>query len=359
MEEARAEHRRQRQRHEGRDGDGRGDSDGEFAEQPSDDPAHQQERNEHGDKRQADRQHGEADLARAGQRRLERHHGVLDVAIDVLHYHDGIVDDEAHRDGERHQRQIVEAKPGEIHDRGGAEQREGHDQARYDGDAEIAQEQEDHEHHEADGDAEGELHVLDGSADRRGSVGKDIDGDRRWDHRLKPRQRLLDLVDGLDHVGAGLLVNDEKNCGLIVVPGLRVEVLRTVDRMAHVLDPHCSSVAIGNDHVVIVGRLGELIVGGDGEAAGRAIERALGGVGGGGGKHAANVLERQPLGRELGGIDLHPHRRLLFAADRHLRHAGNLRDLLGEDGIGIIVDGGEGQGVGMHAHHQDRRIRRD
>ena len=55
---------------------------------------------------------------------------------------------------------------------------------------------------------------------------------------LKPRQRLLDQIDGLDHVGAGLLGDDEQNRRLIVVPGLRVEVLRTVDRVADVLDPH-------------------------------------------------------------------------------------------------------------------------
>ncbi len=46
--------------------------DGEFAEQPADDAAHQQQRNEHRDQRDADRHDGEADLARALQRRLDR-----------------------------------------------------------------------------------------------------------------------------------------------------------------------------------------------------------------------------------------------------------------------------------------------
>ena len=153
-----------------------------------------------------------------------------------------------------------------------------------------------------------------------------------------------------------MLEDDEQDRGLIVVPGLRVEILRALDRVADILHPHDGAVPVGDDHVVIVGGLGELVVGGDGEAAGCAVERALGGVGGGGGEHAANVLERQPLGRELGGVDLHPHRRLLLAADRHLRHAGNLRDLLGKDGVGVVVDGSERQRVGMHAHHQDGGI---
>ena len=33
---------------------------------------------------------------------------ILDVADDVLEHHDGVVDDEAHRERERHEREIVE-----------------------------------------------------------------------------------------------------------------------------------------------------------------------------------------------------------------------------------------------------------
>jgi hypothetical protein len=54
---------------------------------------------------------------------------VLDVAVDVLHHHDGVVDDEAHGDGERHQRQIVETEMTHIHCRERAEQRQRHGNA--------------------------------------------------------------------------------------------------------------------------------------------------------------------------------------------------------------------------------------
>ncbi len=43
------------------------------------------------------------------QRRLNRSMPVLDVALDVLQHDDGVVDHEADRDGQAHQRQIVEA----------------------------------------------------------------------------------------------------------------------------------------------------------------------------------------------------------------------------------------------------------
>ena len=49
-------------------------------------------------------------------RRLHRRHAGLDVARDVLEHDDRVVDDESGRDGERHQRQVVEAVAEEVHD---------------------------------------------------------------------------------------------------------------------------------------------------------------------------------------------------------------------------------------------------
>src|SRR5262249_25707580 len=135
-------------------------------------------------------------------------------------------------------------------------------------------------------------------------------------------------IDGLDHVGARLLAHDEKYRRLIVVPSLRVQILRSVDGVADVLDAHGGAVAIGDDHVVIVRRFGELVVGGDGEAAGGAVERALGGVVVSSGEHAGDTSQVKPLGGDLGRIVLHPTGGLLSPADRHLGHTGNLRDLL-------------------------------
>ena len=52
-------------------------------------------------------------LSAASQRR----HARLDVPVDVLQHHDRIVDDEADRDRERHQRKIVEAVAEDVHER--------------------------------------------------------------------------------------------------------------------------------------------------------------------------------------------------------------------------------------------------
>ena len=74
---------------------------------------------------------------------------------------------------------------------------------------------------------------------------------------------------------------------------------------------------------------------------------------------AADVLQRQADRGELGRIDLDADRRLLLAADRDLGDAGHLRDLLGEEIVGVVVDGDERQRVGMRRQHQDRRSRPD
>jgi hypothetical protein len=51
-------------------------------------------------------------------------------ARDVLGHDDGVVDDEARRDGERHQRQVVEAVARQEHEAESADERQRHGDAR-------------------------------------------------------------------------------------------------------------------------------------------------------------------------------------------------------------------------------------
>jgi hypothetical protein len=358
LEEARAHHRRQRQRHGRRDRDRHRDGYGEFAEQPADDAAHQQKRNEDGDQRQADRQDGEADLSGALDRRLARAHPLLDMAIDVLQHDDGVVDDEADRDGEAHQREIVDAEAEHVHHRESADQGERHGDAGNDRRPEIAQEEEDHHDDETDGQRQGELHVVHRGADRRRPVGQDIDLDHRRDRGLQPRQRRLDAVDRLQHVGPGLLEHGEQDAAPIIGPGGEPGVLRPVHGPTDIADAHGSAVLVGDDDVVPGIRREDLVVVVDREialvaidAAGRAVDRR-------GGDHRRHVVEGEAERGELGGIDLHPDRRLLLAADGDLGDAADLRDLLRQDILGVVVDHGQRQHVGMNGEEQDRRIGR-
>src|SRR5215831_17281030 len=304
MHEARAQHRRQRERDQRRHRDRGRDGQREFAEHAADDAAHEQERDEHRHQRQADRQHGEADLARALERGLERRGAILDVAVDVLHHHDGVVDDEADGDGERHQRQIVEAEIEHVHRRARAEQREWHGYARNHGCPETAQEQQDDQHHEGDGERQRELDVVHGGANGGGAVENGFHLDGRWNPRRELRQLRLDLVDRVDDVGAGLLENGQYDAAVVVLIGGNGAVDRLADRLADVAHPDGRAVTVGEDDVVELLGSGDLIVGGDREAEFVGVDRALGRVRRGGDERAANFFQRYAGRGELGRVDL-------------------------------------------------------
>src|SRR6202030_681553 len=91
------------------------------------------------------------------------------------------------------------------------------------------------------------------------------------------------------------------------------------------------AVAVGNDDVVVVVRLGQLIVGDDGEALLLAEQRALGHVGRGTGERGTHVLQCELVRLQLGRIDLDANGRLLLPANGDRGDAGNLRNLLGDD----------------------------
>ena len=107
---------------------------------------------------------------------------------------------------------------------------------------------------------------------------------------------------------------------LAVLPGRKLLVLRPVDRLADVAHAHRRAVAIGEDDVVVFGRLGELVVVVDRVGAVRRRRScpsarstvALTSVP----RTSSSVM---PIAASFAGIDLHAHRALLLAADEHLR----------------------------------------
>ena len=91
--------------------------------------------------------------ARALERGLERRLAGFDVARNVLDHHDGVVDDEARRDGQRHQREIVEAEASRYMAAKVPTSESGTDRLGMMVAGIVAQEHEDHEHDEHDGEA--------------------------------------------------------------------------------------------------------------------------------------------------------------------------------------------------------------
>jgi hypothetical protein len=162
---------------------------------------------------------------------------------------------------------------------------------------------------------------LDGGADRLRAVAQREDVDRRRHGRPDARQLSQNLVDGVDDIGAGLLVDDEENGALAVRPGGLRRILRAGHGLADVAHSQRPTVAVGDNDVVPIVGFNQLIVRIDRERAIIAIDRALGAVDGHDRERRAHVLEREPFGHELGRVELDANRRFLLAADGDLGDA--------------------------------------
>ena len=105
-----------------------------------------------------------------------------------------------------------------------AGKRQRHRNADRDGWRQTAQEYEHHHHHQHDGGGERELHVVHAGADHQGAVRQHRKPRSRRHPPLEFGQEGLDAVDGLDHIGVGLLGDDDEHGRLAVEPGGRTGV---------------------------------------------------------------------------------------------------------------------------------------
>ncbi|MNK91682.1 hypothetical protein D3C87_1117950 [compost metagenome] len=247
LEPAGAEHRGQGQRHHQRDHDGRRQGDGEFAEQAFDDPAHEQDRQEHRHQRHVHRQQGKTDFLGTQVRGLHRPHAFVDVPGNVLQHHDGIVHHQPGGQDQRHQRQVVQRKAVEVHHGKGTDQRHRHRQGRDQRGAEVTEEQEHHQDHQCHGDQQGHFRFVQRRLDHRRAVHGQVQLDAGRQHRLQRRQLRLDLVDRLDDVGAGLPVDHQQYRRVVVEETAVVAVFDAVADLGHVLEAQRGAVGVVDD----------------------------------------------------------------------------------------------------------------
>ena len=123
-------------------------------------------------------------------------------AFDILHHHDGVVDQKADHQHQREQRQGVDGIAERRQHAEGAQQHHRHGDGRDQGGAPVLQEHVHHQHHQDDGFDQRHHHVMDGEADEGGVV-------HRIDHLHAGRQGGaqffapgLDRIHGLQRVGA-------------------------------------------------------------------------------------------------------------------------------------------------------------
>jgi hypothetical protein len=274
--------------------------------------------------------------------------------VNVLHYHDGIIHHEANRDGECHQRQVVETEIEQIHHRERAEQGQRHRDTRNKRCPEIAQEQQYDQNHQHDGQQQRELDVLHRGANRLGAILNDRDIDSGRNVFGQPRQLGLDLVDRFNDVGAGLFEHGEHDAGLAVLVGRERSVRGARDRLADVANPDRAAIAVGEDGIVKRRWVGNLIIGSDGEARSFSIDGTFCRDRGRTDKRFAHFLQRLPAGGKLRGVHLDAYRGMLLAEDDDLGDTMHLGNLLGHEIIGVVVDRDERQGVGLRGENHDR-----
>ena len=120
------------------------------------------------------RNDGESDFARSDQRGRQRLLAHFHVPENVFQHDDGVVDDEADREDQRHHRQVVQAVIQQVHHGERADDRERQRQAGNHRRRDIAQEQEDDRDHQAQRQQHGELDVLIGFANGVGTVVENV-----------------------------------------------------------------------------------------------------------------------------------------------------------------------------------------
>ncbi len=243
--------------------------------------------------------------------------------VDVLQHHDCIVHHEADGNRQGHQRQVVERIAHRIHQSGGPQQSQRHGHAGNDGRPHVAQEQEDHHDDQEDRQAERELDVLDRRIDGRRAIDDrlELDGRRHRLHGL--RQQLIDLLDGVDDVGAGLFEDLQHDARMPVLPGLHQHVLGSVDRHANVADAHRGAVLVGDDDIVPGCRFQQLVIVVNRKAVFDTVDRALRGVDRGRRDDVGNVLQLNTQRRNSRRIHLHTNRGFLLATQRNLGDTGD------------------------------------
>ncbi len=151
LEQGGAQRRRQRQRHQRREGDRGHDRDRELLVDDADRSREERHRHEHGHQHQCDADDGAGDLGHRLARRLARRQAFLGHdALDVLHHHDGVVDQDADRQHHAKHGEHVDGVSEQEQRGAGAEQRHRNDDGRNQRIAEVLQEQEHHDKDEGD-----------------------------------------------------------------------------------------------------------------------------------------------------------------------------------------------------------------
>ena len=225
-EEQPGDRRGERQRVERREEEREDDRQGELVVEPAGEARDERHRDEHRRQDQADRDDRRRDLGHRRPGRLQRPHPALEELLDVLHDDDRVVDHQADRQHQPAHRQRVDREPEGGHHRERGDQRDRDRDHRDDRGAEALEE---HEH-----DDQHQHERLDERVPHLGDVLADVEGRVVGDPVFQALREVpgdavhlrADLLDDVQGVGVGELVDRDRAGGLAVEPAGRLVVLR-------------------------------------------------------------------------------------------------------------------------------------
>jgi hypothetical protein len=277
---------------------------------------------------------------------------------DVFQHDDGVVDDETDGERQRQQRDIIDRIAEHIHEGEGADDRHRQRQRRDERRRHRLQEHENDHHDQRDRQRQRELHVVNRLADRDGAVVEHARLDAWRQLRFVSRQTRADVVDDLHRIGVGLAIDGKDDRAVEAEPRRDLIVLDGVDDAGDLVELHRRPVAPGDDERRESLGLLHLARGFERHVLPLALQRADRRIGVGGSDRLTDLRHRQAARRRLVGIDLHAHGEFLLTENLHLRDAGDLRNLLRENLLGVIVGRRERQRRRGQRDEQDRNVGR-
>ena len=268
---------------------------------------------------------------------------MLEVPLDVLDDHDGIVNDQTGRQGQPEEGQGVDGEVEELDEGEGADQRDRDGEGRYQGAGEALQEDEDHQHDEQDREEQRDHHFPHGLPDHRGGVEGDLVADAL-------RERFRQLV----HLGEDRLVDlqrvrrrelrDAEADGLATVVAQVARVVLGPDLDArHVLQQDQRAVDAGlEDQLAEVLGRGQPALRADAHVKrlparrGLRAHRARGNLDVLLAERAHHVAGRQLAGREAQRVQPDPHRVAPRAPELNTRNAGDASQRVPHEDVGVV-----------------------
>ncbi|MNO62032.1 hypothetical protein D3C76_526980 [compost metagenome] len=349
-----AHHGRQGQGYDAGDEHGPRQGQRELLEQGACDAPHQGDGRVHRSQghRHGDDRHG--DLPGTDDGGPERFFPLLDVAVDVLQHHDGVIHHQT--DGEHHGEQChqVYRETEHVHHHHHADEAQRDCDDRDDDRPEGAEEQGDDHQYDGGRFQYGLDDLVDGLVDGDGGVIQDVDLHGARHVALQARQQLQHIVGDVDGVG-GRCGIDGKYHGLAAVGAGAIDVVALLQR-------HLGDVGEA-DHLAIPGRYHQTLelVGIADLGLGIAVEQGeiAGGLTGGrlivvAVEHSHHVAGGQVEGGHLGRIQPHPQGKLDPAVEVNLGYPAHGEQLGLDDPLQVVGDlAGVQLGAGeAHVEHR-------